>query len=129
MQALLRSGAGTGATRAPEVSASAIEGARRRTEARLAMDVSQARARFVLSGGFVLPQGVELRARVDRYGHLVLWPGEEVYRVAEPGALRAPFGERRLDVAPLSLANVVSTGQGARRLDFRTRRVEVTTRA
>ena len=30
----------------------------------------RARARFVLTGGFVCPQGTELRARSDRYGHL-----------------------------------------------------------
>jgi hypothetical protein len=95
----------------------------------MAIDASQTRARFVLSGGFVLPQGTELRARVDRYGHLVLWPGESTYRVAEPGALRALLGERRLDVAPLSPAIVRAGGDGPRRLNMNTRRVEVSTRA
>ncbi|MGO9837094.1 MAG: hypothetical protein ACLP1X_23100 [Polyangiaceae bacterium] len=129
LQAVIRAGEGAGAPKAPEVSAPAIDSARRRTEARMAIDLSQTRGRMILSGGFVLPQGTELRARVDKYGHLVLWPGEETYRVAEPGALRALFGERRLDVAPLSRADVTPNGDGAHRLNVRTRRVDVSTRA
>jgi hypothetical protein len=129
LQAVIRTGEGAGAPKAPEVSATAIDSARRKTEARMAIELSQTRGRITLSGGFVLPQGTELRARVDRYGHLVLWPGEETYRVAEPGALRALFGERRLDVAPLSRADVTPSGDGAHRLNVRTRRVDVSTRA
>jgi hypothetical protein len=111
------------------VNAAAIDAARRRTEMRITIDVSQTRARFVLSGGFVLPQGTELRARADRYGHLLMWPGEDGYRVVEPGAMRALLGERRLDVAPLSPADLSTSLDGARRLNLRTRRVEVSTRA
>jgi hypothetical protein len=58
-----------------------------------------------------------------------MWPGEESYRVVEPGALRALLGERRLDVAPLSHADVVASGEGTRRMNMRTRRVDVATRA
>ena len=129
LQAVMHSGEGPAAPRGPEVNANAIDAARRKLEARMVIEASQTRARFVLSGGFVLPQGTELRARVDRYGHFVLLPGEDIYRVAEEGALRALFGERRLDVAPLSPAEVRSPGDGARRLNLRTRRVDVTTRA
>jgi hypothetical protein len=129
LQATLRTGEGPPAPRGPEVNGPAIEAVRRKTEAHVAIEVSQSRARFVLSGGFVLPQGTELRARVDRYGHLALWPGEETYRVLEPGALRGFLGERRLDVSPLSPAESTPVGEGARRLGFRTRRVEVSTRA
>jgi hypothetical protein len=129
LQAVIRTGEGAGPPRAPEVSASAIESARRKTEARLAIELSATRERIVFSGGFVLPQGTELRARDDRYGHLLLWPGEGTYRVAEPGALRALLGERRLDVAPLSRADITPNGEGARRMNVRTRRVEVSTRA
>ncbi|MDP8999613.1 MAG: hypothetical protein M3O46_05820 [Myxococcota bacterium] len=128
-QAVLRTGEGPPASKGPEINLTAIDAARRKTEARMAIDASQTRARFVLSGGFVLPQGTQLRARVDRYGHLVVWPGESTYRVAEPGALRALLGERRLDVAPLSAADVRPSGEGARRLNMHTRRVEVSTRA
>jgi hypothetical protein len=128
-QAVLRAGEGAPPSKSPELNIGALDAARRKTEARVAIDMSQSRARFVLSGGFVLPQGAELRARLDRYGHLLLWPGEGSYRVAQPGALRALLGERRLDVAPLSAATVAIDGPGARRLDMPTRRVDVSTRA
>ena len=129
MQAVVRTGEGPGAQKWPEVNAAAVEAARRKGEARIAVDFTPGRARFVLTGAFVLPQGTELRARSDRYGHVVLWPGEEAYRVAEPGTLRALLGERRLDVSPMSAADVSSPGEGARRLNLRTRRVDVVTRA
>jgi len=129
IQAVLHSGDGPAAPKGAEVVASAIEAARRKLEARMTIETSQTRARFVLSGGFVLPQGTELRSRLDHYGHLLFLPGDDTYRVAEEGALRALFGERRLDVAPLSPAGVSSPGEGARRLNLRTRRVEVSTRA
>jgi hypothetical protein len=129
LQAVLHAGEGPPAPKGPEVNASAIEAARRKLEARMAIEASQTRARFVLSGGLVVPAGTELRARADRYGHLVLLPGEDSYRVAEEGALRALLGERRLDVAPLSAAEVTAPGDGARRLNLRTRRVDVSTRA
>jgi hypothetical protein len=130
MAAVLRTGEGPLALRAPEVNSAVIDSARRRAEARVVIELSPTRARFVLTGGgFVVPQGTELRARLDRYGHLLLWPGEDTYRVAEPGSLRALLGERRLDVAPVSRAEVVDGGEGPRRLNLRTRRAEVSTRA
>ena len=129
LQATLRTGEGPPPGKWPEVNQAAIDAVRRKDDARLAIDLTPGRARFLLSGGFVLPQGTELRARSDRYGHLVLWPGEDAYRVAEPGTLRALLGERRLDVSPVSPADVTSPGEGARRLNLRTRRVEVVTRA
>jgi hypothetical protein len=60
---------------------------------------------------------------------VLLWPGESAYRVLAPGSLRALLGERRIDVAPLAPAEVSSPGEGARRLNVRTRRIDVTTRA
>jgi hypothetical protein len=130
MEAIVRAGEGPPPPHAPEVNLGAIEAAKRRSEPRMEIALSQGRARFVLQGGaFVLPVGTELRSRSDRYGHLVLLPGEEVYRVVEPGSLRALLGERRLDVAPLSSADVTPGGDGARRLNLRTRRVDVSTRA
>ena len=77
----------------------------------------------------MIPAATELRSRADRYGHLLLLPGEDTYRVAEFGSLRALLGERRLDVAPMSPADVTGGGDGARRLNVRTRRVDVSTRA
>lgn len=129
IQAVLRAGEGPPAPKSPETNAPAIEAAKRKTEAHIAIDASQTRARFVLSGGFVLPPSTELRARVDRYGHLVLWPGEDSYRIAQPGALRALLGERRLDVAPVSAATVTMGAEGTRRINMPTRRVDVSTRA
>ena len=129
LHAVVRTGEGPGAPRAPEVNSAAIEATRRKTESHLAIEVSQTRARFVLSSGFVLPQGTELRARLDRYGHLLLWPGESTYRIVQPGALRALLGERRLDVAPLSAVEIRPVGEGGRRVGMRTRRIEVATRA
>jgi len=128
LQAVMRSGEGPAAPRAPEVNAAAIDSAKRKTEARLTIEISASRARFVIASGFVLPQGTELRARVDRYGHLLFWPGEPTYRVVQPGALRALVGERRLDIAPLAAAEVRSGGEG-RRLNLRTRHIEIWTRA
>jgi hypothetical protein len=129
LQAVLRTGEGPGAPRAPEVNASAVDVAKRRTEARLTVAISPSRARFVLSGGFVLPQGTELRGRWDAYGHLLRLPGEDSYRVVPPDALRALLGERRLDVAPMSRATATAAGEGPRRAGFATRRLEVATRA
>jgi hypothetical protein len=129
MQAVLRSGEGPLPPKSPEVNLPAIEAARRKLEAKVSVEASASRARMVLSGGFVLPQGAELRSRVDRWGHLLMLPQEDGYRVIEAGALRALVGERRLDVAPLSPAEVTTPGEGARRLNLRTRRVDVATRA
>jgi hypothetical protein len=129
MQVVLRAGEGPPPPRAPEVNVGAVEAARHRLETRMTVEASQTRARFVLSGAHVVPPGTELRARSDRYGHLVLWPGEGTYRVAGPGTLRALLGERRLDVAPVTPASVTRAGEGARRLNLHTRRVEIATRA
>jgi hypothetical protein len=129
LAAVVRTGEGPPPPKWPEVNTPSLEAARRKSEARIAIDLTPSRARFVLTGGFVLPQATELRARSDRYGHLVLWPGEETYRVAEPGTLRALLGERRLDVSPMSAADFTSPGEGARRLNLRTRRIELVTRA
>jgi len=129
LQVVLHMGEGPPAAKGPEVNGNAIDLDRRKTEAHLLVDTSQSRARFVLSGGFVLPAGTELRARSDRYGHVLLWPGDDTYRVAEPGAMRALFGERRLDVAPISPVETRVLGEGQRRLNLRTRLVELSTRA
>jgi hypothetical protein len=42
--------------------------------------------------------------------------------------LRVLLGERRIDVEPLMVASVIERGEGARRLGYRTRRVEVSNR-
>jgi hypothetical protein len=129
MDAMLRTYDVPPAFRGPETSIVAIDLAKKKTEPRLVIELSSSRARIVLaSGGFVLPVDTELRARLDRYGHFVLLPGARQYRIAAPGSLRALFGERRIDVAPLIPASVTERGEGGRRLGYRTRRVEVVNR-
>jgi hypothetical protein len=129
LQVVLHSGEGPPATKGPEINTAAVDVARHKTEAHLLVQASQTRARLVVGSGFVLPAGTELRARSDRYGHVVLFPAEDGYRIAEPGAIRALLGERRLDVAPVSPVETVGGGEGARRLNLRTRRVDMATRA
>ncbi|WP_394833645.1 hypothetical protein LVJ94_44780 [Pendulispora rubella] len=116
--------------RGPEYPAQAVDTARKKTEPRLTLDLGASRLRMsIASHGFVLPMGTELRARVDRYGHVVLTPDGTSYRIASPGALHALIGERRFDVAPVSPADVNSVGEGTRRLGYRTRKVDVVNRA
>lgn len=103
--------------------------ARKKTENRLSIDVAPMHARIVLGPGFVLPEGTELRARSDRYGHVVYTPDDGKYRVAPPGALRAVLGERRFDVAPLLTAEVTHNGEGPRRFGRPTHKAVVATRA
>ena len=75
--------------------------ARGRFPARIELS-SLGRLRFVLeSDRMALPEGSELRARTDRYGHLLLWPKLAGYRVLSPGTLRVLFEELRADVSPL----------------------------
>lgn len=129
LQAALRVSDAPPPFKGPEVSVAALEAARRKTEPRVAIDLAPGHARIVLSShGFALPEDTELRARADRYGFVVLLPGVPGYRVAAPGALRALLGERRIDVAPLSPVEVTARGEGARRLGYRTRRVEAVNR-
>lgn len=91
------------AAHAPEVSAQGIEAARRKTDTRLAVELGASRMRMVqVSRGFVLPADAEIRARVDRFGHVAVWQASSYYRPLAPGALRALLGERRFDVGPLS---------------------------
>lgn len=66
----------------------------------------------------------ELRARFDRYGTLVFWPGSTRYRVAPAGALRTVLGERRVDVTALSPGQKTLSSDG-KRLGNPTRDVEL----
>ncbi|WP_146647292.1 hypothetical protein [Labilithrix luteola] len=130
LSALLRPGELVGPPRAPEVNTAGIEAARKKTELRLGIELGVSRMRLSLLGhGFVLPPDSELRARSDRYGHVVVWDNGQAYRPIGPGALRALLGERRLDVAPITSAEVVTKDETGKRIGIRTRKVEVTTRA
>lgn len=115
--------------RPPEANASGLDMAKKHTEPRWTMDLGLSRARFVMaSHGFVWPEGTELRARADRYGHLLFFPGLTTYRTLAAGSMRAVLGERRFDVAPFSILETTS-GEGNKRLGMRTRRVDMSTRS
>lgn len=119
-------------TRAPEVHAEGLVAARKATAFRWTLAVTESgrmRARFE-GRGFPVPQGTELRARADRYGHVLVFPGGTEYRPAPPGALRALFGDRRLDVLPLVAGQVTARGAAPVRAPsaVRARRVEVTSK-
>ena len=113
--------------RAPEVSADGLREAQKLTALTLKIDLAETgRMRAELTGnGFPLPSHSELRARTDRYGNLLLWPGGGSYRVIPPGALRTLLGERRVDAMPLSPGTVRAQGEG-RRIGFGVRKLEIT---
>jgi hypothetical protein len=75
-----------------------------------------------------LGQGSEIRARGDRYGHVLVWPNGSQYRVLPPGAVRTLLGERRVDATPLVRPQTVGVGEGARRSGYATRKWELATR-
>lgn len=130
LSAVLRPTELTGPPRAPEVNAAGLDAARKKTEPRLAIELAASRMRVVFQGaGFVVPPETELRARFDRLGHVVVWPGATLYRPLAPGSLRALLADRRYDVAPLASAQVASLEETGKRIGIKTRKVEVGTRA
>ncbi|HEX7664176.1 MAG TPA: hypothetical protein VF407_06695, partial [Polyangiaceae bacterium] len=127
LQAVVRSDAPP-SPRGPEANAAAIDLARKKNEAHLTIDLAVSHARVTFGRGFAVAEGAELRERADRYGYILLLD-QQSYRVVSPGALRALFAERRIDVAPLAQADVKIGEDGARRLGVGTRKVDLTTRA
>jgi hypothetical protein len=119
-----------GPPRAIEVSQLGLDAAKRATDLRLGIELSATRLRVVFLGrGWVFPPDTELRARADRLGFVVVWPGQTTYRALPPGSLRALLGERRFDVAPLARATVEDRGDGPKRAGVRTRKVDVKSQA
>ncbi|HKY38701.1 MAG TPA: hypothetical protein VJN18_22315 [Polyangiaceae bacterium] len=97
-----------------ESNAEALNKARDKTSFELTLDISslgRLRLSFA-SRAHPLPQGAELRAREDRYGHILVWPNGSTYTTLAPGTLRAALSEARLDVTPLTDPSVVSAGAG-----------------
>ncbi|HMY15069.1 MAG TPA: hypothetical protein PKA58_02010 [Polyangium sp.] len=113
--------------KAPEVSADGIKAAAGLTAPKWKIDLTETgRMKIVFqSRALPLPMNSELRARSDRYGHVVLWPSATDYRVIPPGAIRTVLGERRVDVTPLSSGTMKPLGEG-KRLNLATRKIEVT---
>lgn len=117
------------AVHGPEINGPAVDAQRKKEDLALAIEIAASRMRIVFGPGFIVPAGIELRARRDFYGFLLLDRTGDAYRVLAPGTLRALVGERRVDVSPLSTSEQTQGGEGAKRLGLRTRKVEIVTRA
>lgn len=111
-----------------ELSADAIKEAAEKTTLNVTVDLSYSgRMRFALeSAAFPLPAHTELRARSDYYGHVLVWPSGNTYRILAPGSLRAVFAERRADVTPVMRAKVKRLGEG-QVLGLKTSQVQLAT--
>ncbi len=114
-------------SRAPEVHQEGIAAARKLTAFKWLISATEAGRMNIHfdARAFPLPLGSELRARADRYGHVVVFPSGNEYRPVAPGALRALFGDRRLDVLPLMPGEVSAKGSGPARLGRAVRKVEL----
>ncbi len=114
--------------RLPEANADARERLAEKTRFDVLVELGAAgRMRFVLaSQSFLLPEGTELRARVEGLGHLVVWPNQRLYSVVQPGALRAVLNERRADREPVTRAKATASGEG-QALGFLTEKNRFTT--
>jgi hypothetical protein len=101
--------------RSPEGNGDALARARERTGFELRIEASSlGRLRVALaSHAFPFPPGTELRARDDRYGHFLVWPGASAYTPLPPGTLRAVLSEVRVDTSTLSEPGVVLSGSGS----------------
>jgi hypothetical protein len=119
-----------GPPKAAEVNLPAIENARKLTALRWTVELSNAGRLRVLfrSRAFPLGSGVELRARSDGYGHVLVWPHGDEYRVLPAGAVRTLLGERRTDAIPLVQPEVTEPSEGPRRTGYPTQRREMATR-
>ena len=101
--------------RSPEGNVDALNKARDKTAFDIALELSSlGRLRLgFASRTFPFPVGTELRARDDRYGHILIWPGADAYTPLPPGTLRAVLAETRVDVTPLTEPSVVLGGNGS----------------
>lgn len=111
---------------APEVDKEGIAAAAKVTALQMKVTITAIGRMKIVSQSRALPLAFrsEVRARYDRYGHLVFWPQSSHYRVIPAGALRATIGERRVDVTPLVPGLKTGSTPGSR-LDTATRNVEV----
>lgn len=110
----------------PELSNDALKKARERTALKVIVDLAPiGRMRFQLAAmSFPLPKGTELRAQLEHYGHVVVWPDQDKYRILRPGVLRALLSERRADAMPLTRVKSEPRGKGAL-LGLETSKIEV----
>jgi hypothetical protein len=117
--------------KSPEQNQGGLDAARKLTAPHMIIELSpQGRMRVVFtSRGLPLRQGTEVRARHDRYGHVLVWPNGAGYRVLPAGAVRTLLGERRVDAIPLVRPLTQTKGDGARRLGHPTKKWEIATRS
>ncbi|MFO0661767.1 MAG: hypothetical protein U0165_18330 [Polyangiaceae bacterium] len=114
------------APRAAEVNLEGIAAAKKLTAFRWnVLATESGRLKIAFEGrGFPMASGGELRSRIDVAAHLLMMPTGE-YRIALPGALRALFQERRLDVLPLAAPEVQSRATLGARFGAQVRRIEL----
>lgn len=112
--------------KAPEVSAEGIKEAQKLTSLSWKVDLADTGRMRIEFGSRALPFAMrtEIRARADRYGHVLVWPNLAGFRVIPPGALRTALGELRVDVTPLSAGTLKPQGEG-KRLGVATRKLEL----
>jgi hypothetical protein len=115
-------------SRLPEANTDAVERIRAELGFDFTIELTPAgRMRLVLAADtFVLPRGTELRARLDLFGHALVWPDKSRYTVLAPGTLRALFNEHRSDVVPLTRPKPSALGNGEV-LGFATERQRLST--
>jgi hypothetical protein len=106
-----------------------IEAARKLTRRLWTIDITEhGRMRIAFdSVAFSVAKFTELRARFDRFGHILMWPAGDQYRVVPPGALRALLDERRVDVTPLMPERARAAPSPGPRFGFPTTRTILTT--
>jgi len=107
-----------------------LEAARRSTAVRMRVDLAAIGRMRIIFQTRALPieRETEVRARSDRYGHLLVWPDASGYRILLPGAVRTVLNEGRADANPLVRPQVASMSEGPRRVGRRTNKWELTTR-
>lgn len=102
-----------GVPRPPEANAEALDRARSSSTFDLAIELGAGRLRVRLaSDRFLLPEGTELRSRVDLFGHVLLWPDRSRYVTIQSGALRSVLNEHRADAVELTHATASPVGAG-----------------
>jgi hypothetical protein len=112
--------------KAPEVGAEGLTAAAKLTAPVLKVSaLPTGRLRVVVaSRAMPLAFGSELRARHDRWGHVLVWPDATLARPLPAGTLRATLGERRVDATPLVAGKIVE-GSPSKRLGQTVRVVDV----
>ncbi len=101
--------------RSAESNADALSKARDKLSFDVKLELSTlGRLRLVFgSRSFPFTTGTELRARDDRYCHVLVWPNAASYTPVPPGSLRAVLNEARLDIMPLSEPGAANQGAGS----------------